>query len=92
MVGPSHPNDDGNGGVEWAEPMTTRTWTLERVLFAIAGTVTLASVALAVLVSPWFLLLTAFVGRQPVGVRRSRATAPPRWCCAASPRLRGCAR
>jgi hypothetical protein len=27
-----------------------------------AGSVTLLSVALAVLVSPWFLLLTAFVG------------------------------
>ena len=35
---------------------------LERVLFAIAGSVTLVSVALAALVSPWFLLLTAFVG------------------------------
>jgi hypothetical protein len=39
-----------------------RGWPLERVLFAIAGSVTLASVALALLVSPWFLLLTAFVG------------------------------
>ncbi len=39
-----------------------RGWTLERVLFAIAGTVTLASIALAVTVSPWFLLLTAMVG------------------------------
>lgn len=39
-----------------------RGWPLERVLFAIAGSVTLASVVLAVLVSPWFLLLTAFVG------------------------------
>ena len=37
-------------------------WPLERVLFALAGTMTLLSVALAVLVSPWFLLLTAFVG------------------------------
>ena len=37
-------------------------WPLERALFALAGTVTLASVALAVLVSPWFLLLTTFVG------------------------------
>jgi hypothetical protein len=37
-------------------------WPLERVLFALAGTVTLVSVALAALVSPWFLLLTAFVG------------------------------
>lgn len=39
-----------------------RAWTLERVLFALAGTVTLASASLAVLVSPWFLLLTGFVG------------------------------
>ena len=37
-------------------------WPLERVLFAMAGTVTLVSAALAALVSPWFLLLTAFVG------------------------------
>ncbi len=37
-------------------------WPLERVLFAIAGTVVLISVLLAVLVSGWFLLLTAFVG------------------------------
>ena len=41
----------------------TRTgWPLERVLFALAGTMTLLSVALSALVSPWFLLLTAFVG------------------------------
>ena len=40
----------------------SRQWPLERVLFALAGTVTLASAALAGLVSPWFLLLTAFVG------------------------------
>jgi hypothetical protein len=37
-------------------------WPLERVLFALAGSVTLVSVALVALVSPWFLLLTAFVG------------------------------
>lgn len=37
-------------------------WPLERVLFAMAGSVTLLSVALVALVSPWFLLLTAFVG------------------------------
>ena len=42
--------------------MTWSSWPLERVLFAMAGTVTIASIALAVLVSPWFLLLTAFVG------------------------------
>lgn len=39
-----------------------RGWPLERALFAIAGTVTLASVLLAAVVSPWWLLLTAFVG------------------------------
>jgi hypothetical protein len=37
-------------------------WPLERVLFALAGTITLLSLLLAVLVTPWFLLLTAFVG------------------------------
>ena len=37
-------------------------WPLERVLFAMAGTMTLATVALAALVSPWWLLLTGFVG------------------------------
>jgi hypothetical protein len=39
-----------------------RAWPLERVLFALAGTVTLVSVVLAATVSMWFLLLTAFVG------------------------------
>ncbi len=37
-------------------------WPLERVLFALAGTMTLLSVLLAATVSPWFLLLTTFVG------------------------------
>lgn len=37
-------------------------WPLERVLFAMAGTVTVISAVLAALVSPWFLLLTGFVG------------------------------
>ncbi|HEY7961664.1 MAG TPA: hypothetical protein VID29_07070 [Solirubrobacteraceae bacterium] len=32
------------------------------MLFALAGTITLLSAGLAALVSPWFLLLTAFVG------------------------------
>lgn len=44
-------------------PSTTASrWPLERVLFAMAGSMTLISAALAALVSPWFLLLTAFVG------------------------------
>jgi len=37
-------------------------WPLERILFTMAGTVTLLSALLAALVSPWFLLLTTFVG------------------------------
>ncbi len=37
-------------------------WQLERVLFALAGTVTLLSAVLAATVSTWFLLLTVFVG------------------------------
>jgi hypothetical protein len=37
-------------------------WPLERVLFALAGSMTLLSAALAATVSAWFLLLTAFVG------------------------------
>ena len=41
--------------------MSARRWPLERVLFLLAGTVTLTSAILAAVVSPWFLLLTAFV-------------------------------
>jgi hypothetical protein len=37
-------------------------WTLERALFAMAGSVTLAGVALGVLVSPWFLALSVMTG------------------------------
>lgn len=44
------------------ESAARRSWPLERVLFMLAGTMTLLSVALAALLSPWFLLLTAFVG------------------------------
>jgi hypothetical protein len=43
-------------------PRRHRPWPAERVLFALAGTMTLVSALLAALVSPWFLLLTAFVG------------------------------
>jgi len=42
--------------------MSWSSWPLERVLFAMAGTVVIASAVLAALVSPWFLLLTVFVG------------------------------
>jgi hypothetical protein len=37
-------------------------WSLERVLFALAGSMTLLSVLFALLAGPWFLLLAAFVG------------------------------
>ena len=43
-----------------AEPSVR--WPLERALFALAGTMTLLSALLAAILSPWFLLLTAFVG------------------------------
>jgi ABC-type transport system involved in cytochrome bd biosynthesis fused ATPase/permease subunit len=41
---------------------TADRWPLERVLFALAGTMTLLSALLAATVSTWFLVLTAFVG------------------------------
>jgi hypothetical protein len=44
------------------DPRRGGSWPLERALFALAGSVTLLSVTLAVLISPWFLALTAFVG------------------------------
>ena len=37
-------------------------WPLERVLFALAGTMTLVAVALGAFVSTWFLLLAVLVG------------------------------
>ncbi len=40
----------------------SRRWPLERVLFALAGSITLVSILLAAIVTPWFLLLTTFVG------------------------------
>lgn len=40
--------------------MSTR-WPLERVLFALAGTMVALSVGLTVAVSSWFLLLALFV-------------------------------
>lgn len=68
----------------------TRDWPLERVLFALAGTMTLASAALAALVSPWFLLLTAFVGLNqwlfvgagacPASIALERLTGVERGC------------
>ena len=41
---------------------TNRGWPLERVLFAMAGTVALVGGLLALLVSPWFALLPVLAG------------------------------
>jgi len=43
------------------EPAAPTRWPLERILFALAGTMTGLSAVLSALVSPWFLLLTGFV-------------------------------
>jgi hypothetical protein len=45
-----------------ANGVSLHRWPLERALFALAGSVTLLSAVLAALISPWFLVLTAFVG------------------------------
>lgn len=45
-----------------SECRSDRGWTLERVLFAMAGTVSLVGGLLALAVSPWFALLPAFAG------------------------------
>jgi len=37
-------------------------WPLERALFALAGTMTLVAALLTAVISPWFLLLSVFVG------------------------------
>ncbi len=44
------------------QPESTSKWPLERALFLMAGTMTILSAVLAAVFSPWFLLLTAFVG------------------------------
>ena len=42
--------------------MSCSTLHLERVLFALAGTMTLTATLLGAFVNPWFLLLAGFVG------------------------------
>ena len=70
--------------------MIRRFWPLERVLFALAGSMTLVSVLLSAFVSPWFLLLAAFVGVNqwlfvgvgscPASFMLARATGLERGC------------
>lgn len=59
------------------EPCSTpggiRSWPLERALFLLAGTMTSLSALLAATVSPWFLLLTAFVGVNQLAFASVRA-------------------
>jgi hypothetical protein len=43
-------------------PPARRRWTIERALFALAGSVTLAGVALGVLVCPWVLAVPVLTG------------------------------
>jgi hypothetical protein len=42
--------------------MTCASLSLERILFALAGTMTLVAAVLAAALTPWFLLLAVFVG------------------------------
>ena len=66
-------------------------WPLERILFALAGTMTLLAALLAAAVSPWFLVLAALlgvnqwayvvVGACPASVALARATGRrAAWC------------
>ncbi|BAD60750.1 DUF2892 domain-containing protein [Nocardia farcinica] len=43
-------------------PTRPRTWTIDRVVPLLAGTLILLSAALAATLSPWWLILTALVG------------------------------
>jgi hypothetical protein len=45
-----------------SQPQSPSRWPLERVLFALAGTMTLIAAALGAFVSKWFLLLAVLVG------------------------------
>ena len=58
----SHPNPGRPIVSSHATTVTVDKRPLERILFALAGTMTLLSALLVAVVSPWFLLLTAFVG------------------------------
>jgi hypothetical protein len=59
-VAAPHPSRSREAGSPLGDEPPRR-WPLERILFLMAGTMTGLSVLLSALVSPWFLLLTAFV-------------------------------
>jgi hypothetical protein len=56
------PADHGRREIAMRASCRDAGWPVERVLFAMAGSATLLSAVLAAAISPWFLLLTAFVG------------------------------
>jgi hypothetical protein len=68
-----------------------RHWTLERALFATAGSITLAGISLGVLVSPWFLLLPAMAGASQ-WLFVATGGCPASWLLRRFTGLRGCAR
>jgi hypothetical protein len=61
---------------------------LERVLFLMAGAMTAFSAALAAFVSPWFLLLTAFVAANQLAFVVF-GNCPSSWLLRRYARLRG---
>ena len=72
--------------------MHTKPWPLERVLFALAGSVTLASVLLSAFVSPWFLVILTFLGVSQV-LFASAGWCPTSWLLERiTPLERGCKR
>ena len=56
------PASDGTKSVDAKPDNVSPAWPLQRILFLLAGTVTLTGVTLGVLVSQWFLLLPAIAG------------------------------
>lgn len=74
-----------------ADEPRTRPWSLERALFALAGTVTLASVILGVVVSPWFLLLAVMTGVSQLAFVATGAC-PASFVLRRFTSLRGCTR
>ena len=56
------PPFDVDEKVTMTDALPARGWTIERVVPPLAGMVVLASIALTLAFSPWWLLLTGFVG------------------------------
>lgn len=67
----------------------TDKWYLERILACIAGTITLSSVVLALIYSPYWLLLAAFTGLNEImlGIAGFCLTSNILYAIGAKPRL-----